>query len=64
MSTSGVETGARGLDGSIAETTLSPSDLSWLTKDSASFDLLPNFMALFGPDGFIIDWRDSWEWNK
>lgn len=36
------------------DTTRSPSDLSWSTKESTSLALLPNFMARLGPAGFML----------
>lgn len=49
---------------SVADTTLSPSDLSWSTKESTSLALLPNFMARFGPDGLMEDGRVSCRGQK
>ena len=78
-STWGVETGASLLTVSVADTTLSPSDFNWSTKESTSLALLPSFMARLGPEALTDDERvsyqmrermkivDKWrneEWNK
>lgn len=50
--------------GSVADTTRSPSDLSWSTKESTSLALLPSFMARLGPEGLTDVGRVSCNTSK